>query len=82
MCSVKNGGNDCFARDGENRFHAVFDTDLEDAFESGRVSAAEFLRQFRSVCRLRCDDDALHAELRRALLVEEATGGTRPPGGS
>jgi len=25
----KNGGNDCFARDGENRFHAIFDTDLE-----------------------------------------------------
>ena len=24
----KKGGNDCFARDGENRFHAVFDTDL------------------------------------------------------
>ncbi len=24
----KKGGNDCFARDGENRFHAIFDTDL------------------------------------------------------
>ncbi len=25
----KNGGNDCFARDGENRFHAIFDTQLQ-----------------------------------------------------
>jgi xanthine dehydrogenase YagS FAD-binding subunit len=24
----KKSGNDCFARDGENRFHAIFDTDL------------------------------------------------------
>ena len=24
----KKGGSDCYARDGENRFHAVFDTDL------------------------------------------------------
>ncbi|HEX7253729.1 MAG TPA: FAD binding domain-containing protein [Thermoanaerobaculia bacterium] len=24
----KNGGKDCFAKDGENRFHAIFDTDL------------------------------------------------------
>jgi xanthine dehydrogenase YagS FAD-binding subunit len=24
----KKGGNDCYARDGENRFHAIFDTDL------------------------------------------------------
>jgi xanthine dehydrogenase YagS FAD-binding subunit len=24
----KQGGSDCFARDGENRFHALFDTDL------------------------------------------------------
>ena len=24
----KKGGSDCFARDGENRFHAIFDTDL------------------------------------------------------
>lgn len=24
----KKGGNECFARDGENRFHAIFDTDL------------------------------------------------------
>ena len=25
----KKGGKDCFARDGENRFHAIFDTDLQ-----------------------------------------------------
>jgi xanthine dehydrogenase YagS FAD-binding subunit len=24
----KKGGNDCYAKDGENRFHAIFDTDL------------------------------------------------------
>jgi xanthine dehydrogenase YagS FAD-binding subunit len=24
----KKGGNDCYAQDGENRFHAIFDTDL------------------------------------------------------
>ena len=25
---LKKGGDDCYARDGENRFHAIFDTDL------------------------------------------------------
>ncbi len=42
-------------------YAAVIDTDLEDAFESGRIGAAEFLRRFRSLCRLRCDDAFLQA---------------------
>jgi putative hydrolase of the HAD superfamily len=42
-------------------YAAVFGTDLEDAFESGRITAAEFLTQFRSLCGLRCDDDFLSA---------------------
>src|SRR5262245_63026 len=42
-------------------YAAVYDTDLEDAFESGHISAAEFLRRFRDVCRLRCNDELLAA---------------------
>jgi glucose-1-phosphatase len=42
-------------------YAAIYDTDLEDAFESGRITAAEFLRQFRSLCGLRCDDEFLSA---------------------
>jgi putative hydrolase of the HAD superfamily len=45
----------------EAMYAAVFDSDLEDAFESGRMSVPEFLGQFRSLCRLRCEDDVLHA---------------------
>jgi putative hydrolase of the HAD superfamily len=40
---------------------AVYGADLEDAFESGRMSGAEFLRHFRELCRLTCDDAFLHA---------------------
>jgi putative hydrolase of the HAD superfamily len=45
----------------EAMYAAVFDTDLEDAFESGRLSAADFLARFRRLCRLCCDDAHLHA---------------------
>jgi putative hydrolase of the HAD superfamily len=37
-------------------FAAIYGGDLEDAFESGRIGEAEFLRRFRGLCRLRCDD--------------------------
>jgi putative hydrolase of the HAD superfamily len=42
-------------------YAAVYDTDLEDAFESGQLSVADFLTHFRQLCRLRCADDILHA---------------------
>ncbi len=42
-------------------YNAVINGDLEDAFESGRISSAEFLHQFRSLCHLHCDDETLAA---------------------
>jgi len=43
----------------EEMFAAVYDTPLEDAFESGRISAADFLQEVRQLCRLCCDDQFL-----------------------
>jgi putative hydrolase of the HAD superfamily len=40
---------------------AVDATDLEDAYESGRVSTAEFLRRVRELCRLRCSEEIVSA---------------------
>jgi putative hydrolase of the HAD superfamily len=37
----------------------VYGGDLEDAYESGRINSAEFLRRVREVCGLTCDDAAL-----------------------
>ncbi|MFN4258070.1 MAG: HAD family hydrolase [Gemmataceae bacterium] len=34
-------------------------SDLEDAYESGRVSTAELLRQVRALCQLRCSDEEI-----------------------
>jgi putative hydrolase of the HAD superfamily len=39
----------------EEMFAAVYDTPLEDAFESGRISAVDFMQEVRKLCRLRCD---------------------------
>jgi len=36
-------------------FEAVYNSELEDAFESGRIDVDEFLDAFRELCRLRCD---------------------------
>jgi len=47
----------------EAMYVAVYDTDLEDAFESGRLTVADFLTRFRQLCRLRCDDEHLHAAI-------------------
>jgi HAD superfamily hydrolase (TIGR01509 family) len=38
----------------EEMFAAVYEGDLEDEFESGRISVEEFLSTFRRMCRLRC----------------------------
>jgi putative hydrolase of the HAD superfamily len=38
-------------------------TDLEDEYEAGRISSAEFRRRVRDLCRLRCSD----AEFDRAI---------------
>jgi putative hydrolase of the HAD superfamily len=40
---------------------AVYAGDLEDAYESGRISSAEFLRRVRALWQLRCDEDFLAA---------------------
>ncbi len=42
-------------------YAAVYNSDLEDAFESGRLSVAEFLQGFRERCGLRCEDAFLQA---------------------
>ena len=39
----------------------LFDDSLEDEYESGRISTAEFLKQIREHCRLRCDEATLAA---------------------
>jgi putative hydrolase of the HAD superfamily len=44
-------------------YEAIYNGDLEDAFESGRIGLAEFLARFRQTCRLSCDDDALLADV-------------------
>ena len=38
---------------------AYVGTDMEDEFEAGRISAAEFRRQLRELCHLRCSDREL-----------------------
>src|SRR5256885_2082428 len=45
----------------EEMLDRVYGTDLEDDFDTGRVSAAEFLQRFRDLCRLTCDDELLRA---------------------
>jgi putative hydrolase of the HAD superfamily len=42
-------------------YAAIYDGDVEDAFESGRLTLGEFLDYFRRTCRLSCDDAVLHA---------------------
>jgi putative hydrolase of the HAD superfamily len=42
-------------------YDAIYDTDLEDAVESGRLSIPEFLQRVRQLCRLSCDDEVLAA---------------------
>jgi putative hydrolase of the HAD superfamily len=39
----------------DDMYAAVYQGPLEDAFESGQLGAADFLRQVRELCRLRCD---------------------------
>lgn len=43
----------------QEMFRRVYDTDLEDAFESGRISAADFVKAVRDLWQLRCDDEQL-----------------------
>jgi FMN phosphatase YigB (HAD superfamily) len=42
-------------------YETIYCGDLEDAYESGRIDEAAFLRHFREQCRLRCDDSYLAA---------------------
>jgi FMN phosphatase YigB (HAD superfamily) len=46
---------------GEEMFEKIYCGTLEDDFESGRISDVEFLRRFRTLCRLRCDEEYLAA---------------------
>src|SRR6516165_5349568 len=43
----------------EQMFAAVYDSPLEDAFESGQISTVNFLQEVRQLCRLCCDDHFL-----------------------
>src|SRR5579862_3523290 len=47
----------------QQMYAAVYDGELEDAFESGRIGEREFLTRFRALCRLRCDEDFLGAAI-------------------
>lgn len=48
----------------EDMYAAIYDGELEDAFESGQVGEAEFVRQFRHLCGLRdCEDAFLTAAI-------------------
>jgi putative hydrolase of the HAD superfamily len=42
-------------------YAAVYNSELEDAIESGRLSIPDFLQRFRELCRLSCDDEVLAA---------------------
>jgi len=42
-------------------YAAIYDGDLEDEFERGCITQAEFLARFRRTCRLACDDEILSA---------------------
>ncbi len=44
-------------------FATVYQDQLEDDFESGRLGADEFLTAFRDLCRLRCDNKFLTAAI-------------------
>jgi FMN phosphatase YigB (HAD superfamily) len=56
----------------QEMFAAVYAGDLEDDFESGRISEQEFLRRFRAICRLRCDDDHIAAAVADIFWPNEA----------
>ena len=43
----------------EEMFAHIYGGDLEDEFESGRIGEQEFLRRFRTVCRLGCEAEFL-----------------------
>jgi putative hydrolase of the HAD superfamily len=53
-------------------FAAVYNEDLEDAYESGRISTAEFLGRFRTLCRLSCNDEFLSAACADIFWPNEA----------
>jgi glucose-1-phosphatase len=42
-------------------YAAIYNGELEDAFESGRIPLAEFLERFRRTCGLACEDAVLSA---------------------
>jgi glucose-1-phosphatase len=53
-------------------YAAVYDGELEDQFESGRIGEREFLGRFRSLCRLRCDEDYLPPAIADIFWPNEA----------
>jgi glucose-1-phosphatase len=46
---------------GKEMFEEIYCGELEDVFESGRISEIEFLRRFTTSCRLKCSTDYLAA---------------------
>jgi putative hydrolase of the HAD superfamily len=49
-----------------------FDSDLEDAFESGRIGEDEFLQRVRTLLGLRCDKEAIAAAVADIFWPNEA----------
>jgi putative hydrolase of the HAD superfamily len=51
---------------------SVYGGELEDAYESGRVSTAEFLGRLRQLCQLRCNDEEAGAAFADIFWPNEA----------
>jgi putative hydrolase of the HAD superfamily len=63
------GHTDMTARE---MYEEIYCGTLEDDFESGRISDVEFLRRFRTQCRLSCDDRYLAAAIADIFWPNEA----------
>jgi putative hydrolase of the HAD superfamily len=53
-------------------YAAIYDGELEDEFESGRIDEQEFLRRFRALCRLRCPADEIAPAVADVFWPNEA----------
>jgi putative hydrolase of the HAD superfamily len=51
---------------------AAYDKALEDDYESGRITSADFLGQLRQACKLRCDDTVLAEAFADIFRANEA----------
>jgi putative hydrolase of the HAD superfamily len=50
----------------------IYGGELEDAYESGRITSVEFLRKVREACGLRCSDEELQAAYEDMFFPNES----------